>query len=391
MIVGQFGEAFPPINDGVAQVVKNYAYWLNKKYGKSYVSTCNVPNVVDDYPYEVLRFRSHRLIFKHDYRIGIPRLDRAFYKNIINIKFDIVHAHSPFAAGKLALDIAKRQNIPSVMTFHTKLKQDFKAIVKSSFIADRMIDIVMKQYSNAEDVWTVSESAVETMREYGYKGPVYVVENACDFAPEKRSKEALDMINHLYHIPEDAVVFAFVGQMIYQKNIRLIAKALKIVQCKGCDFRMLFVGVGDKKNEMERLIKSYNLDDKVIFTGNIHNRVVLKNIYLRSQAIIFPSLYDVSSLVIKEAASAKCPMILVENSTTAQGVVDMENGFLVQNDENSLAVKIEMILNNEDIAKKAGEGAFKTLYISWEQSVDKAYERYQYLIDRKKSRNYAKS
>ena len=29
--IGQFNESFPPIVDGVANVVKNYAYWLEQK------------------------------------------------------------------------------------------------------------------------------------------------------------------------------------------------------------------------------------------------------------------------------------------------------------------------------------------------------------------------
>ena len=35
LTIGQFNESFPPIIDGVANVVKNYAYWMNKKYGRA--------------------------------------------------------------------------------------------------------------------------------------------------------------------------------------------------------------------------------------------------------------------------------------------------------------------------------------------------------------------
>lgn len=384
MIIGQFSEAFPPITDGVGQVVKNYAYWLSKNNDTCYVITTKVPDTHDDYIYDILRYKSYKVLFKNNYRTGIPKLDVSFYNNLKSIKFDIIHSHSPFSAGKLGLDIAKQQDIPSVMTFHSKFKYDFKQIVKSDFISELMLKKIMPYFNKADDVWTVSESAVETLREYGYKGDVFIAENACDFTSETKSIKSIEMICNEYNFTKVVPIFAFVGQIINQKNVKMIVNALKIIDKNGYDFRMLFVGKGDKKNELERIVKSYNLDTKVIFTGNIYNRTMLKNIYQASSAILFPSLYDVSSLVIKEAASMRCPMILVENSTTSQGIKDLYNGFLIENNENSLAAKIEMIINNPDVAKNAGENAFKTLYRSWEDSVNKARQRYQYLIDNKK-------
>ena len=384
MIIGQFGEAFPPLIDGVAQVIKNYAYWMSRKNNECHVITIKYPNAEDDYNFKVHRYNSFRVPFKKDYRTGIPKLDRRFYNNIQSIDFDIIHSHSPFSAGKLGLDIAGQLDIPSVMTFHTKFRDIFKQIVKTDFMADMMINQIMKYFDMADDVWIVNKSAEETLREYGYKGDVFTAENACDFMPERKSNEALHMINKMYHIPEDVSVFSFIGRMNHHKNIKLILDALKILDRKGYDFRMFLVGYGEKKHEFEKIAKSYGIDKKLIFTGNIYDRNILKNIYLRSLAVLFPSLFDVSSLVIKEASALKCPVVLIENSTTAQGVKDSYNGFLIENNANSLAMKTQMILNNPEIAYKAGEYAYKTLYRSWEQSVDKVINRYHYLINKKR-------
>lgn len=56
LITGQFNEAFTPIMDGVTNVVRNYAYWLNKKYGVSYVITPHFPKYTDREEYEVIRY-----------------------------------------------------------------------------------------------------------------------------------------------------------------------------------------------------------------------------------------------------------------------------------------------------------------------------------------------
>jgi hypothetical protein len=43
MIIGQFTDSFPPIADGVARVVQNYALWQHKDGDTCYVITPGVP------------------------------------------------------------------------------------------------------------------------------------------------------------------------------------------------------------------------------------------------------------------------------------------------------------------------------------------------------------
>ena len=52
--VGLFNESFPPVMDGVAVCVQNYAYWLQKKVGGVSVVTPNKSGAnYAQYPYEV--------------------------------------------------------------------------------------------------------------------------------------------------------------------------------------------------------------------------------------------------------------------------------------------------------------------------------------------------
>ena len=41
--IGLFNDCFPPVMDGVAVCVQNYAYWMQKKVGGVSVITPNVP------------------------------------------------------------------------------------------------------------------------------------------------------------------------------------------------------------------------------------------------------------------------------------------------------------------------------------------------------------
>ena len=54
------------------------------------------------------------------YRVGIPALGRDFRRAARTVPFDVVHAHTPFLAGRAARRIARRRGIPLVATFHSK-------------------------------------------------------------------------------------------------------------------------------------------------------------------------------------------------------------------------------------------------------------------------------
>ena len=71
MLIGQFNDSYPPVMDGVANVTKNYAYWLNKKYGQCYVVTPAFPGYRDQDPFPVMRYMSFTAGFRPPYRLRV--------------------------------------------------------------------------------------------------------------------------------------------------------------------------------------------------------------------------------------------------------------------------------------------------------------------------------
>ena len=83
--IGLFNDSFPPVMDGVAVCVQNYAYWMQKKVGGVSVITPNVPGA--DYSvheYEVLPYFSVPVPFRKPYVTGLAEIDPAFLKKIVN-------------------------------------------------------------------------------------------------------------------------------------------------------------------------------------------------------------------------------------------------------------------------------------------------------------------
>ncbi len=378
----QFSDSYFPIMDGVGITAHSYAYWLNEKYGKSMLIAPKVKGYKDNVDYKVYRFKSVLLPGMNPYRVGLPLIDLDFKKKVKKIKFDLLHAHCPFISGQLAAKLAIKHNVPLVATFHTKYRDDFKKVLNNDLFVDFLLKLTLDFYNNADLVWVPNNATGLTLREYGYHGSYEVMENGTDMMiPEKSKllkykKKGLDMIE----AGPDELVMLFVGQHRWEKNVRLIIDSLNMLKTSGESFRMVFVGEGYAAGEMMKLVRQYNIQDHVVFTGVITDRKELQNIYAASDLLVFPSVYDNSPLVLQEAAAFDVPSVVVSKSSSAEGISDGVNGFLVENNVESLTHKIRELINHPDAIKKAGEGARKSIYHPWESIVDKVHRRYVELI-----------
>jgi len=385
-IFGQFNDSFKPVLDGVANVARNYAYWLDSQYAECYVITPTYPGYVDREPFPVLRYYSLPMKWREPYRMGLELLDLNFRSNIRNIPFDLVHSHSPFSSGMVALHLARKNKIPIIATFHSKFYDDIKQVLKIDAVAHLTNDVIMNYFNRVDQVWAVSRSTAETLKEYGYRKPIEVVPNGSDFDTTPVPEKTRLTIACKYQIHPEEWVMLFVGQHIRQKNTLLLIDALAQLKKAGMSFTMLFVGTGVAAAEMEERVREHGLQDQVRFLGTIYDRELLRGLYSRADLFTFPSVYDNAPLVVREAAAAGTPSLLIRGSNAAEGVVDGENGFLAEESVESVAARILEINKRQDLAI-VGENARTSLNRNWKEIVDEVYQRYNELIEFKRKHN----
>ncbi|NLN63983.1 MAG: glycosyltransferase family 4 protein [Clostridiaceae bacterium] len=380
LITGQFNDAFTPVMDGVTNVVKNYAYWLDKKYGESYVATPAYPGYVDREAFPVLRYYSIPLKKREPYRIGLELLDINFRSTIKNIPFDIVHAHCPFTSGAIALQIARRKNIPIIATFHSKFYDDFKQVLKIDAFAKICTRLVIDFFNKVDQVWTVSKGAAETLREYGFKSKVEIIPNGSDFVVPENMDRLIEQTEKKLDIRKDELVLLFVGQHIWQKNIKLIVEALKKVSEQNMPYRMFFVGDGYAQEDLKNYVNELGLTESITFLGKILDRDYLRSLFARADLFLFPSIYDNAPIVVQEAAAVGTPSLVIAKSNAAEGIVDNVNGFMSDNDSISYSRRIIQIAKDREALERVGEKAKTTIHRNWENIVDEVYERYLEII-----------
>ncbi|MDR0547304.1 MAG: glycosyltransferase [Dysgonamonadaceae bacterium] len=379
---GIFNENFPPVIDGVAVTVQNYARWLyEKKYGVCVV-TPFMPSLNEkEFGYEILQYLSVPIPMRKPYRLGLPDLDPKFQAKILATPFDLVHAHCPFSSGQIALKIAKKRNIPLVATFHSKYKMDFTRAIPSKRIVNNMITNVIDFYNRADEVWIPQAAVEETLREYGYRGRVEVMENGNDFTGNDSPDLLRIEMREKLRISGDETMFLFVGQHILEKNVILILDALALL--KELPFKMFFIGTGYAEEEMKRKSEELGLSGKVVFEGSIKNREVLKSYFAAADLFLFPSLYDNAPLVVREAAAMQTPSLLLKNSTASEIITDGLNGFLSPDTPAGFAGKIREISAQSALFQMVGKIASLTISRSWENVVEEVADRYNSLVKRR--------
>lgn len=376
-------DSFPPVIDGVANVMINYAQIISEGLGSAAVVTPGgYRGVVDNYPFDVKRYRSLNITQRMcGYRMGYP-FSSSMLDELAEKEFDIIHSHCPFASTVMARVLREKTNVPLVMTYHTKFDIDIRRALPNEAMAQAAIKFVIGNISACDEVWTVSRGAGENLRSLGYEGEYVVMENGVDFPKGRADEDAAAELRHEYDIPEDAVLFMFVGRLLWYKGIKLILDSLKIIDKNGLKFRMMFVGDGLDRQEIEDYTDKLGLSEKCIFTGAVSDREELRIYYTAGELFLFPSEYDTNGIVVREAAACGVGSLLIEGSCAAEGITDGYTGILCAADPEAIAKKLEFAVSHRTELRQIGEHAMNDVYVSWETAVKHAYERYYTVIDK---------
>jgi len=372
MKVCLLNDSFPPTIDGVANATLNYARVIRRELGECVVATPEYPGAEDDYDFPVVRYSSLNTTKLVGYRAGVPE-PSTLYK-LAAEKPDIIHSHCPVSSTILAHSLREITGAPVVLTYHTKFDVDIRNAIKGELMQETLIRALVSTISSCDEVWTVSRGAGENLESLGYTGPWRVMENGVDFTRGRASEEQVRAATGVYDLPEGLPVFLFVGRLMWYKGIRIILDGLARRMSGGADFRMVFVGSGGDEEEIRRYVASCGLGEKVIFTGAIRDREALRAWYTRADLMLFPSTFDTNGLVVREAAACGLASVLVAGSCAAEGVADGDTGLLISEDGESLAAALDAI--NTEKCREIGRRAQEELYLSWDESVHRAWERY---------------
>ena len=370
--IGLFIDNYYPNIDGVTLVVDNLAKCLSKYNDVvvvcPYIDGCNDSSL----PYKVIRLKSIKVPLT-SYKTVNMFCNK---EDLINEKFDIIHIHSPFILGKIGMKLAKKLDIPCISTVHTRFDFEFKRFVKSEVVSQFATKVLISSLNKSTLCTVVNGPLVSEVKSYGYKGKLKVVYNATDLKPAIFKGRKRNMINEMFNLSDEEVVFLFVGRIIDIKNIFFILDTLKLLKEDDCKFKMIYVGEGPDFEKLKNKITEYQLEDYIILTGKITDRELLSFIYRRSDLLLFPSLFDTSSLVRIEAAVNMTPGLFIKGSMVGSTIKDNVDGYLSELDTLKYKNRIIEIINDKKLLNKVSRNAKKNLGDSWKNVAKKYYDIY---------------
>lgn len=378
----QFLDTYYPMVDGVVLAVHNYAELMNQKSYCCVVTPRSAKPYDDsDKSYEVFRTGSINFPIA-EYNMPAPRFDTKVRKFLKSKELDIFHVHSPFMEGTFASSYAKKLGIPCISTFHSKYYDDVINITGSKTIAKIVTKKIVRFYNSVDSVWTVSDGAADVLRSYGYRGDITIMRNGTTFTMPDNADELKKRAAYTFMLPNDKKTLLFVGHQIWHKNLKLILDTFRLICDRDNDYQLLIVGDGYDSKEICRYADSLNFPkDAVRFLGRINDRDLLSGVYLSSDLFFFPSLYDTSGLVVREAASLGVPSLLCAGSNASEAVIKDVSGFTA--DENKVAMyrEIMRIFKTPGLREKVSAGAQKYVATTWEELIPDVMDKYAQIIE----------
>ncbi len=333
-----FTECYRPIQNGIVASVDALAQALRARGHAIAIVTPRMPHY-REYAQHIVRIPSLPLPTRTSYRLALPYLPKA------TGALSIVHAHSPFVTGMLAVSYARRHCVPLVFTYHTQLEA-YAHYVPFEVHATRAVTALWtRTYANAADAVVVPTRAMEQhLRKLGVERPITVVPSGIDVAAFARGRRSEALRARLAVGPHERMVLA-VGRLGREKNVELSLEAF--ARARIADARLVLVGDGAHRQALERAAARFGIAGRTTFAREFP-REALPDAYASADAFLFTSSSDTQGLVLAEALAAGVPVVAVDTPQTRDVLAGV--GTLVPADAAAVAAGLEATLERHNYA-----------------------------------------
>lgn len=240
---------------------------------------------------------------------------KKIYKKIVSDgnEIDIIHAHSYLPAGIASVRLGKEENIPVIVTEHSSGVLEKK-------LSNYQIEILREVVSNSKEFICVSNALKNVVRELtNVEKNILVIPNAVD-----------SIFEHKKELKNLEFTFISIGNLIESKRFDLTIEAFAKAFKGNEAIKLKILGDGAKRRELEALVKKYEMNNQVIFTGRVGRNSVAKELQ-SANVFVLPSDYETFGIVYIEALACGLPVIATKNGG-AEDIVNPNNGFLIEKD-----------------------------------------------------------
>lgn len=264
-----------------------------------------------------------------------------------------IHVSTPGPVGLAGLAIGRILQIPVIGTYHTALPEYAKALTEDAYVEDLMWRCMIGFYDHLDKVYVPSQATGTQLVERGIgSSKIEVYPRGCDIERFNPVQKA-GFLKMRYDVDDAAVVLLYVGRVSKEKGLHFLTEAYRILLNKGHAVRLVVVGNGPYRKEMEHDLE----ETSAVFTGYLDGDD-LPAVYAESDALVFPSATDTFGNVVLEAQSSGIPVIVTDKGGPHENIIPNETGIIVRaNDAEALALAMEKVVTDEGYRKAMGKSA----------------------------------
>ncbi|MEM2266052.1 MAG: glycosyltransferase [Candidatus Hadarchaeales archaeon] len=303
---------------------------------------------------------------------AIPALARYLKRENPDVLFGVL-THINVAA--LLARMLARVQVPVIVTEHNTFSAAHPYAERKS--TSRFLPLLMRLlYPKASFIVGVSQGVVDDLKKVlRFHSPKFrVIYNP--ILNEDLLKKAEEPVDHPFFGEGKPPVVLAVGRLHIQKDFPTLLRAFALVR-KEMDARLLILGEGEKRKELEALARELGIAEDLDMPGFVKNPYKYMR---RSAAFVLSSQWEGLPTVLVEAMACGCPVVSTDcPSGPAEILENGKYGLLVPpKDYEKLAQAILKVLKDERLARELREKGRKR---AMDFSVENAVEKYLDLIN----------
>jgi N-acetyl-alpha-D-glucosaminyl L-malate synthase BshA len=266
--------------------------------------------------------------------------------DLFHVHYAIPHASAAYLARQILK--SKGKYIPFVTTLHGT---DITLVGR-----DPSFEPVITFCINESDAVTaVSQSLKnDTYTHFQIERPIHVIPNFIDVDGENESTDSIDL-RCRYALPTEKIL-CHISNFRAVKRVEDVVHVFKLVSDK-LPVKLLLAGDGPERQGLERLVREYQLQQKVIFLGKVRDTT---HVLQLADLFLLPSETESFGLAALEAMAVGVPVI----SSNTGGIPEVNEhgvtGFLSNvGDVEEMAQNAVLLLENDTLHHEFSENAQK--------------------------------
>ncbi len=253
-------------------------------------------------------------------RFGLPSKNR-LVKLWSEKRPDIVHVVTEGPLGWSAVAAARALHLPVTSSFHTNF-QNYSQHYGIGLLKKSIEGYLKKLHNRTQATLVPTREMVTQLQARGYNNVSLMSRGVATdlFNPARRSQS----MRASWGAGPNTLVVMHVGRLAKEKNIALVVSAFRAIQVRVPDAKMVFVGDGPLRKQIEATCP------EAILAG-VRKGEELASFYASGDLFAFPSLTETFGNVVPEALASGLAVVSYSHAAAKELITDGINGVLVDN------------------------------------------------------------